>query len=327
MISSSWSSSPSWSSHENQEGLLKLLQCRFFSPSTIISESAFDGGNYDEDEDGANQCKCCFSWPSLIPPLTNNTNQGCICSHVCEEKYTSSWEDALGRYYWLRDMNVDIKGDQWITHREGMMTDVSDATFVWKVLNKTGQILHIKWKILCKYLKKKKYLKIRWSGCLEDTIYKYLAKINRSDKYLRNIWEIFEKYLRNICGIIGLELMTGIGCCEPIYCLDPTIGPTCHCSTTLIFTSSSSSILFTIQIISEKWKPRKHPSPVHPTICNTACSHQLSLKEISGSAHKVAKKAKSAKLMKNWSRDGRVTNKCCQKMHFLPELSKLSFPL
>ena len=33
---------------------------------------------------------------------------------------------------------------------------------------------------------------------------------------------------------------------------------------------------------------------MHPTICNTACSHQLSLKEISGSAHKVAKKAKSA---------------------------------
>ena len=35
-------------------------------------------------------------------------------------------------------------------------------------------------------------------------------------------------------------------------------------------------------------------SPVHPTICNTACSHQLSLKEISGSVHKVAKKEKSA---------------------------------
>ena len=101
-----------------RKGCSSCCSVAFSPPSTIISESAFDGGNYDEDEDGANQCKCCFSWPSLIPPLPNNTNQGCICSHVCEEKYTSWWEDALGRYYWLRDMNVDIKGDQWITHTQ-----------------------------------------------------------------------------------------------------------------------------------------------------------------------------------------------------------------
>ena len=104
---------------------------------------------------------------------------GCVGSILLTERYECGYKGG----------SMDHK------HREGMMTDVSDATFVWKVLNKTGQILHIKWKILCKYLKKKKYFEIRWSGCLEDTIYKYLAKINRSDKYLTNIWEIFEKYL------------------------------------------------------------------------------------------------------------------------------------
>ena len=37
-------------------------------------------------------------------------------------------------------------------------------------------------------------------------------------------------YLTNIVyGIKGLELMTGIGCCEPSYCLVPTIGLGCHC--------------------------------------------------------------------------------------------------
>ena len=38
------------------------------------------------------------------------------------------------------------------------------------------------------------------------------------------------KYLTNIVyGIKGLELMTGIGCCAPSYCLVPTIGLGCHC--------------------------------------------------------------------------------------------------
>ena len=85
---------------------------------------------------------------------------GCVRSILLTERYECGYKG----------------GSMDHTHAEGMMKDVSDATFVWKVLNKTGQILHIKWKILCKYLKKKKYLKIRWSGCLEDTIYKYLAK-------------------------------------------------------------------------------------------------------------------------------------------------------
>ena len=37
-------------------------------------------------------------------------------------------------------------------------------------------------------------------------------------------------YLTNIVyGIKGLELMTGICCSEPSYCLVPTIGLGCHC--------------------------------------------------------------------------------------------------
>ena len=152
-----------------------------------------------------------------------------------------------------RDKQVGIKGSMDHTHEatEGMMTEVSDASveniessenwYFWKKKIHIAERKNILqwtdiWQISDTYLCDQG--DGWWQGLTAEPLHKYWTNIcGILGKYLVN----FGKYLANIYGIRGLGLMTGIGCCEPSYCLDPTIGPGCHCWSTLLFCSSSSS--------------------------------------------------------------------------------------